>query len=94
MKKRFSCKDEAIFMSLCSHAAHILESKEEYDVRVKNIALHVIKYFNKPNKKRYTTKQALTVASFLKSNVEPIIVNSSSAVLHMLICLDYLSRRA
>jgi len=95
MKNKFILKDEALFLTLISHAKHTLESvTKEQNQDAYEIAEHLIRYFKKCKHKSYTGKRANNLTIFLKANIEPMLEKEHSPMLHMLVTLDYLIREA
>lgn len=92
MSKGFVLRQDAIMMSLVSHAKHVLESKEldKHDKRIIVLSKHIINYFVKKSKVKYTRAQAAKVNAYLKEYIEPNLQPGTSSVIFMVLCFDYL----
>ena len=85
MKDKFNLKKEILFVSLASHAKHIVDNKVAYDISIVQIARLLLKHFSKKSK-RYTVKQSLRLKEELSQHYEPILQSYEAEVDVLMLC--------
>lgn len=85
MKDKFNLKKEILFVSLASHAKHIVDNKVAYDISIVQIARLLLKHFSKKSK-RYTVKQSLRLKEELSKHYEPILQSYEAEVDVLMLC--------
>ena len=85
MIEKFNLKKETLFVSLASHAKHIIDNKIAYDISIIQLANLLLRHFSKKSK-RYTVKQSLRLKEELSKCYEPILQSSKVEIDVLMLC--------